>query len=206
MEKLSNPKDIVGVKKTPMSTIPMPVIAEVGLAMLEGACKYGRHNYRAVGVRGSVYYDATMRHLIAWWEGEDIDPDSELSHITKAISSLVVLRDAMMQGKFEDDRPPKAAEFYKELNQKAGEIIDRHADKQPKHYTETDSKPANTLTYISDWIEYDGSGCPPVNGKLRAVVRYRHGDIGGPAPVDHWSWKQEGFSSDIMAYRLVDMP
>lgn len=94
--KPSNPKDSVGIRKAPFSTISEPVIAEVGLAMLEGARKYGRHNYRAIGVSGSVYYDAARRHLAAWWEGEDIDPDSGLSHIAKAIASFVVLRDGMI--------------------------------------------------------------------------------------------------------------
>lgn len=62
-EKPTNPKDSVGIRKAPMSTVSAVVMAEVGVAMLEGAAKYGRHNYRAVGVRASVYYDATLRHL-----------------------------------------------------------------------------------------------------------------------------------------------
>lgn len=137
--KPSNPKDIVGVRKAPMSTVPGPVLAELGVAMLEGACKYGRHNFRAVGVRNSVYYDGTMRHLIAWWEGEDIDADSGVSHITKAIASLVVLRDAMLQGLAEDDRPPRAKPFYPDLNDRAGATLDKHAGKSPKHYTQADA-------------------------------------------------------------------
>ena len=118
-----------------MSVVPCGVVAEVGCAMLEGTAKYGRHNYRAVGVRGSVYYDATIRHLFSYWEGEDLDQDSGFSHITKAISSLVVMRDAMMQGKFTDDRPPVSVPFYARLNDEAAAILDRHADKSPKHYT-----------------------------------------------------------------------
>lgn len=136
--KPSNPKDIVGVRKAPMSTVSAPVLAEIGVGMLEGAAKYGRHNYRIVGVRSSVYYDATMRHLMSWWEGEDIDPESGMSHITKAITSLVVLRDAQIQGTVTDDRAPRSAEFYPALNKLAGEIIDRHADKSPRHYTIND--------------------------------------------------------------------
>ena len=135
LTKESNPKDMVGVRKAPMSTVSGAVLAEIGVAMLEGACKYGRHNYRAVGVRGSVYYDATMRHLMTWWEGEDIDPDSQMSHITKAITSLVVLRDAMIQGMFTDDRPPRSKPYYPALNAKSAELIDTYADRNPVHYT-----------------------------------------------------------------------
>lgn len=134
-EKPSNPKDAVGIRKAPMSTVPMGVMAEVGVAMLEGAVKYGRHNYRAVGVRTSVYFDAAMRHLIAFWEGEDIDPDSGMSHITKAITTLTVLRDAQMQSKCEDDRPPRSENFYGRLNDAAGKLIDKYADKNPHHFT-----------------------------------------------------------------------
>lgn len=125
--KESNPKDAVGVKKAPFSTVPAPVVAEVGLAMLEGALKYGRHNYRAIGVRTSVYYDAALRHLTAWWEGQDIDPDSGLSHLVKAIACLVVVRDAEMIGKMVDDRPPSHRDNWQaDLNAKAGALIDKY--------------------------------------------------------------------------------
>lgn len=138
--KDTNPKDAIGIRKAPMSTVPAAVLAEVGVAMLEGACKYGRSNFRIAGVRASVYYDAAMRHLMAWWEGEDTDPDSGMSHITKAITSLVVLRDAMIQDMCTDDRPPRSAEFYARLNTLAAEVLARHADKSPRHYTIADSK------------------------------------------------------------------
>lgn len=141
--KPSNPKDIVGIKKVPMSAVSAPVMAEIGVAMLEGAAKYGRHNYRAVGVRSSVYYDSTMRHLMAWWEGEDVDADSGMSHVTKAITSLVVLRDAMIQGMCTDDRPPSSVEFYSALNAKAEAILDKYADRDPRHYTIADKRGAS---------------------------------------------------------------
>lgn len=110
--KASNPKDRIGTLKAAMSYVPCTVLMELGLGMMEGGMKYGRHNYRAIGVRASVYYDATLRHLFAWWEGEDIDPDSNLSHITKAIASLTVLRDAMLHDKWLDDRPPETKDGW----------------------------------------------------------------------------------------------
>jgi Domain of unknown function (DUF5664) len=142
--KQTNPKDLVGVRKAPMSAVPANVIAELGVAMLEGACKYGRHNYRHAGVRASVYYDGTLRHLMAWWEGEDHDSDSGMSHVTKAIASLVVLRDAMMNGKATDDRPPKSTEFYPALHRQAAGILDRYLDCHPKHYTNSDTYTEDT--------------------------------------------------------------
>ena len=133
-DKPSNPKDAVGIKKAPMSCVPCPVLLEVASGMQEGAMKYGRHNYRVIGVRGSVYYDATMRHLMDWWEGTDIDPDSGIHHVSKAIASLVVLRDAMMQGKFVDDRPPRTKEgWMKELNDRSAKLVEKYPDPVPAY-------------------------------------------------------------------------
>jgi len=106
--KETNPKDAVGTKKwRQYCTVPTTVIWELGVAMLEGARKYGRHNYRIAGVRASVYIDAAKGHIDQWWEGEDTDEESKLNHIVKAIATLVVLRDAMIHNKWVDDRPPK---------------------------------------------------------------------------------------------------
>jgi hypothetical protein len=140
-EKPTNPKDAVGIAKVPLSTVPATVIFETGLGMMEGALKYGRHNYRAIGVRSSVYYDAAIRHLGAWWEGEDTDPDSGLSHVTKAIASLVVLRDAMIQDKLTDDRPPRApAGWLAALNERAKALLEKYPE--PKQAFVHEHKPA----------------------------------------------------------------
>lgn len=119
-----NPKDRCGAKKPPLSCVPAQVLMELGLAMYEGAHKYGRYNFRETEVRASIYYDAAMRHLMAWWEGEDLDEDSGLPHVVKAITSLVVLRDAEMNGRLIDDRPPSALPGWMRAMQ---DYMDAHA-------------------------------------------------------------------------------
>jgi hypothetical protein len=117
-----------------MSVVPAEVLMELGLAMMEGARKYGRHNYRIAGVRASVYYDAALRHLMAWWEGEDIDPDSGLPHLVKAMACLCVIRDSVVNGNWVDDRPPSlAAGWINDLNKKAGDLIDRLPNAKEPH-------------------------------------------------------------------------
>lgn len=139
--KDTNPKDAVGIAKVPASTVPRQVIAEVGLAMMEGALKYGRHNYREAGVRASVYYDACTRHLDAFYEGQDIDPDSGLSHLVKAIACLVVLRDSQFRGNWVDDRPPKLPDNWQaELNTKAAALLEKYQDPPAAH---VQKKPAS---------------------------------------------------------------
>jgi hypothetical protein len=137
--KDTNPKDAIGILKVPFSVVPWRVIGEIGLGLLEGALKYGRHNYRVSGVRASVYYDAAMRHLTDWWEGTDIDPASGLHHVTKALSSLTVLRDAMLNGMCTDDRPPRLEPgWIDELNQRAKALIEKYPNPKPA-FTQADS-------------------------------------------------------------------
>lgn len=102
-----NPKQQFGLSKVPFHYFPMTVLAEASVGMLEGGLKYGAHNYRNTAIFASTYADAAMRHILSAWEGEDIDPDSGLPHIVKAICSLAVWRDAEINGKLVDDRPLK---------------------------------------------------------------------------------------------------
>jgi hypothetical protein len=129
--KDTNPKDAVGSTKPPVSNVPLSVISEVGMALAEGQYKYGGYNWRVIGVRASVYWDATFRHIKAWWEGEDVDPDSQLSHITKAISALVVLRDAMIQDNWNDDRPPRSKQTPAMVSEQYKQMLERLKSLQP---------------------------------------------------------------------------
>jgi len=94
----------------PFNVLPWRVVMEMALGMMEGGRKYGRHNYRKMGVRATVYYDASMRHCADFIEGTKIDSDSGLSHLTKALSSTQVMLDSMIMGNWIDDRPIRITE------------------------------------------------------------------------------------------------
>jgi hypothetical protein len=130
--KPTNPKQTVGNKKVPMSVLSMQVLGEMAVGMYEGDRKYGRHNYRVSGVLASTYFDACLRHLMDWWEGQDIDPLSGLNHITKLMTSAHVLRDAMMQEMWVDDRPPRVRDpqWLAKLNVKVEEIIAKFPERK----------------------------------------------------------------------------
>ncbi len=130
--KDTNPKDGVGSLKPGYSNVPVPVLYEIGAALLEGERKYGGYNWRVAGVRTSVYINATRRHIDDFWEGQDIDPDSGLSHITKAIASLVVFRDAQIQNMVaNDDRPPSSTPFMEDARARTADIIARYPNPKP---------------------------------------------------------------------------
>jgi hypothetical protein len=135
--KATNPKDTMASGKVPFHVVPPAIIAEMALALGEGARKYGAYNWRVEGVLASVYYSAAHRHLTAWFEGEDTDPDSGLSHLTKVIAGLTVLRDAMLRGNMKDDRPPKTVGCVQAANNAFREVVRRYPDSK-KPFTQLD--------------------------------------------------------------------
>lgn len=140
--KPSNPKDLIGSSKIPIHLWPTTATLMGALGFLDGALKYGRSNFREVGVRASIYYDAARRHLDAWFEGEDIDPDSGLPHLAHALACLGILVDAEAAEKLNDDR--MVAGGYRNLLDQLTPHVERlkqkHGDKQVKHYTIEDSR------------------------------------------------------------------
>jgi hypothetical protein len=72
-----------------------------------GAEKYGPYNWRKTGVCASTYVSAIMRHLNAWRDGEDLDPESGISHIAHIATSCNILLDAGHCGTLQDDRNKK---------------------------------------------------------------------------------------------------
>ena len=112
------------------------------LALLDGAMKYGRSNYREIGVRSSIYYDAAVRHLTAWFEGEEADPDSGIDHLGHALACIAILVDAKEAGKLNDDRNIQGGyrAMIDRLTSEVNRIKARHADKSPKHYDINDNR------------------------------------------------------------------
>lgn len=136
--KPTNPKDAIGSDKLPLHLWPTTATAIGALGLLDGALKYGRSNFRAVGVRASIYYDAARRHLDAWFEGEETDPDSGLPHHAHALACIAILVDAQAAGKLNDDRMYGGdgyRAFVRDYTEHVARLKALHAGKAPKHYT-----------------------------------------------------------------------
>jgi hypothetical protein len=139
--KPSNPKDIIGSTKLPMHLWPATATAMGCLGLTDGALKYGRSNWRAVGVKASIYADAAQRHLAAWFEGEDNDPDSGLPHMAHALACLAILVDAQAAGNLTDDRqfPAGYRALIEQLTPHVARLQTLHASKEPRHFTISDA-------------------------------------------------------------------
>lgn len=137
--KDTNPKDAIGGDKIPIHLWPEAATVLGCLACLEGATKYGRTNWREAGVKASIYYDALRRHLMKWWEGEDVDTDSGLPHEAHMLACIAIIVDARAHGKFVDDRAYVPVQGVLSLLTKhtpdVARIKTKYADRSPQHYT-----------------------------------------------------------------------
>lgn len=105
----SNPKDLIGIKKPRIHLVPPASIVYQALGMQNGAEKYGPYNWRDNKVIASIYVDATQRHLLAWFDGEDIASDSKVPHLAHSIACIGIIIDALETGNLIDDRPKPGA-------------------------------------------------------------------------------------------------
>jgi len=99
-----NPKTALGEAKVKLSDTPTIGIQLMGQVHTNGAAKYGRFNWREHTVSSTVYYDAAQRHLMAWFDGETIDPESGLPHLAHVMACCNILLDAKKNEKLNDNR------------------------------------------------------------------------------------------------------
>ena len=104
---LANPKQAYGDLKVPLQLVPSVATAYMAMGLKEGARKYGPFNWRETNVEAMTYVGATLRHIAAFVDGEDIDPESGNPHLAHAMASLAILVDALEADKVIDNRPPE---------------------------------------------------------------------------------------------------
>lgn len=100
-----NPKTVHGISKPGIEGVPVAPLFMVGEVMRVGIRKYGLTNWRHDPVSASVYYNAAMRHIMSWWDGENNDFESQQSHLAHAVACLLILMDARLSDDLNDDRP-----------------------------------------------------------------------------------------------------
>jgi hypothetical protein len=83
--------------------LPPEMLEETAQVLTFGAQKYSAHNW-AKGASWSRYFSAMMRHMWAWWRGEDNDPETGYSHLAHAACCLGFLMAYQRRGLGTDDR------------------------------------------------------------------------------------------------------
>lgn len=89
--------------KPDFSQIPPVALLELAKASTYGNIKYKRGGYLH-GIEWSRTYSATLRHLLAFWDGEDIDSESNLLHLSHALWNVMALVNLYYYYPKNDDR------------------------------------------------------------------------------------------------------
>lgn len=70
--------------------VPPEALAALASVLTYGANKYGDRNWEK-GFRWGRLFGACMRHLWAWWGGENEDPETGMSHLWHALACVAFM-------------------------------------------------------------------------------------------------------------------
>jgi hypothetical protein len=152
--KPTNPKDVIGSGKLPLELVPDTGVMYAALSFLEGALKYGRFNWRVAGVRNSIYVAAMRRHLAKYWNGEDVDLETGVPHLSSVLACAMIILDAQVCGKLTDDRPPAVdvGRLLTAMQEDVARLQSKFAEHHPHQYTINDGQTHSTLAALEDTI------------------------------------------------------
>ena len=106
--------------KLPWDLLPADAVEEIVKVLDFGARKYAARNWEK-GMRWGRPFAALMRHMWAWWGGEDKDPETGLSHLAHAGCCVLFMIAFEKRGVGTDDRD-KRPMLSAMLNEGAGAV------------------------------------------------------------------------------------
>lgn len=84
--------------------LSVPALMGTALVLTHGAVRYGARNWEQ-GLEWHRPYGALLRHVFAWWMGEDRDRDDNIHHLHHAACELMFLQHYVETGTGRDNRP-----------------------------------------------------------------------------------------------------
>lgn len=86
--------------------VPAEALIDLARIYTMGAVKYEDRNWEK-GIKWGRIFAAIMRHLWKFWNGEEIDQESGLPHVSHAAWGCFTLHHYMKHRREYDDRPPE---------------------------------------------------------------------------------------------------
>jgi hypothetical protein len=90
--------------KLPVDLLPVDALEEIAKVLQFGAEKYEPRNWEK-GMKWSRIYAACIRHLWAWFRGEDQDQETGITHLAHSGCCVLFLISYHLRQVGEDDRP-----------------------------------------------------------------------------------------------------
>lgn len=160
--------------KPRLDLIPHRPLQEVAKVLMFGLKKYSAHNWRE-GTDWSRFVRAAQDHIGYWNEGQDIDPETKLSHLAHAVCCLLFLMWYQIFNVGNDDRykehpasivpaypytPEEHAEAQKGVEEHLSAVLDEEAMREFNENEEYQSEVQEWMNAPMGRIEPAPCICP----------------------------------------------
>lgn len=102
-------------KKVRMDLVPYDAVNEIAKVLTFGAEKYSERNWEN-GMNWSRAFGALQRHLTIWYQGQDRDKETSLSHLASAGCCLFFLIAWELRQIGIDDRPKLSEDVLENMD------------------------------------------------------------------------------------------
>ena len=96
--------------KPRMNLLPPKAIIEVSKVLTFGAEKYDAENWRKLDDLQNRYTAGALRHIFAHMDGEQLDPETNLSHLAHALCCLLFKLEIELENDMIEEEMPREAD------------------------------------------------------------------------------------------------
>lgn len=173
--------------KPPLNLLAPQFLVAVAEVLAFGAKKYASWSWTK-GKEWGRDYAAAQRHLNAWWDGQDLDPETGLSHLAHAACDIMFLLVSQARGLGTDDRPWTVKVTQEIRADDADRVVNKTREtieKAIKVQLPPPPPASDAGVDVSDF-KYEAwlaGGCLVCGARERGGMRYFHGDCATPVNV-----------------------
>ena len=92
-------------EKPKMNLLPPKAIVEISKVLTFGAAKYDAENWRKLDDLQNRYTAGALRHIFAHMDGEELDPETNLSHLAHAMCCLLFKLEIELEERLKEEEP-----------------------------------------------------------------------------------------------------
>ena len=92
-------------EKPKMNLLPPKAMVEISKVLTFGAAKYDAENWRKLDDLQNRYTAGALRHIFAHMDGEELDPETNLSHLAHAMCCLLFKLEIELEERLKKEEP-----------------------------------------------------------------------------------------------------
>ena len=133
-------------EKPKMHLLPPKAIVEISKVLTFGAAKYDAENWRKLDDLQNRYTAGALRHIFAHMDGEQLDPETNLSHLAHAMCCLLFKLEIELEDAKSKEEEPRESDVTEHQARDQSTESDELTDKS---YNEEGS-----MQHIKHLIQY----------------------------------------------------